>query len=392
VPQGAGAALSWRVVVEGQVNAMPLASYAPPSLTHAHFLQPGVTHADTQGGTVLAMAGRRLWNDVTFVVVSVTTPAGSSVLQDCSFTVLHEALACTLPPGSGSISVVSVTVLGQTSTLAPVGLSYAPPIVNTVLPAAWPTNTNGAALTVTGRGFGPPSQSSLVTVVVWGVLCGSGGPSATEDVTLRVQTITVRSDTELALEVQGTAGHVVSLWFVSISVAGQAVAGGAWSLPTRKPTTPTLSFARGFNGTHYFVLMTGSEYGPVAGTGACTGDINVTIDGSPCDALSMLQVCGALVVVVRGTESQREWAPLLCLSCACFPCCKHLTLRATGCCIEHIALTVPTYLHSLVTSYSHTSSCCASRDWHEAQCGWPLLLVQQHLLSMTASSCCSHPS
>ena len=98
----AGASLSWRVVVEGQANAMPLASCAPPTLARAYFLQPNVTHADTQGGTVLAITGRRLWNDVTFVVVSVTTPAGSSVLQDCNFTVPHEALACTLPPAASA--------------------------------------------------------------------------------------------------------------------------------------------------------------------------------------------------------------------------------------------------------------------------------------------------
>ncbi len=71
-------------------------------------------------------------------------------------------------------------------------------------------------------------------------------------------------------------------------------------MSTRRPTTPALSFARGFNGTHYFVLMTGSEYGPVAGYDACPGDINVTIDGSPCDALSMLQVCVGVLVAVRG--------------------------------------------------------------------------------------------
>ena len=188
---------------------------------------------------------------------------------------------------------MSVMVLGQTSTLAPVGLAYAPPTVSGVLPTAWSTNTNGAALTVIGRGFGPPSQSSLVSVDVWGTICGDGGVRVTENITLRAQTITVRSNTEMAFEVQGTAGHVVSPWFVSISVAGQAAAGGAWSMSTRRPTT---------------------------------------IDGSPCDALTMPQVCvGVLVVVVRGREGVGpQWAPLLCLSCACFPCCKHLTLRATG--------------------------------------------------------------
>jgi hypothetical protein len=247
-----------------------------------------VTHADTQGGTELTMVGQNLWDDVAFVTVSVTTPAGPVVISACAFDVPHERLACTLPPGSGSISLITVAVLAQSATLSPVGLAYAAPMLIAALPSAWPTNVDGATLTITGRGFGHSSQSSLVAVTVRGAACGAA------NTTLRVQTITVRSDTEATFQVQGAPDHLVPQWFVDISVAGQAATTGTWSVPTRPPTVPTLSFARVFNGTHYFVLLTGSEYGPGVGTpgGACVGDVTVTIDFSPCDVLTMPQVRG----------------------------------------------------------------------------------------------------
>ncbi len=286
--RGAGASLAWRVEVEGQANAMPLASYSPPTLHRAFFPGTGVTHADTQGGTVLAIVGQNLWDDPTYISVTITTPAGVTLVSTsqsaCAFDVPHERLACSLPAGSGSISLVSVTVLGQPATLVPPGLAYAAPVVLTALPSTWPANVDGAMLTLTGRGFGLPSQSSLVTVTVRGVACGA------VKVTLNAQSVTVRDDTELAFQVQGALDHVVPHWLVNVSVAGQVATTGEWRVPTRAPSAPALSFARVTNDTHYFVLMTGSDYGPAVGTSTCPGDVSVTIDGSPCDALTMHQV------------------------------------------------------------------------------------------------------
>ena len=51
-----------------------------------------------------------------------------------------------------------------------------------------------------------------------------------------------------------------------------------------------LSLDRSFNGSHYFLLVTGSDFGPVAGPGACPGDVVVTVDDAPCDALTMTRV------------------------------------------------------------------------------------------------------
>jgi hypothetical protein len=295
VTSGRGAALSWRVEVEGQANAMPLASYAPPTLDRAYFAAEGVVRADTQGGTELALEGRNLWDDVRFVSVSITTPAGVSTATGCRFIVPHEKLVCTLPPGVGTISLVTLTELDQGVALGPVGLAYAAPAITSVAPVDWPTNVDGATLTVTGRGFGTPSISSLVAVTVSGVVCNASREGTYTNVSLKAGAITVRNDTQLTFEVRGVVEHVVSPWMVAISVAGRALDGGVWTIPSRPPTSLALSLARLSNGTHNFLRITGLDLGAGVGTGTstCGGrDVTVTIDGVSCSTLVMTQVGG----------------------------------------------------------------------------------------------------
>jgi hypothetical protein len=286
VAAGMGAALSWRMVVEGQANSMPLASYAAPVLLAVEFTEAGVTVADTQGGTFVSIRGRYLGNDVRYVSVSVTTPAGATAVPGCTLVTNHTVLSCPLPPGAGVVSLVTVTVLGQATAFSTVGITYAAPVVNGVAPGAWPTDlAGGAAVVVTGRGFGPPELARLVNVTVTGVACGG-----LQSVTLPVQDVTVRSDTQLSFSFGAGPGHVVASWAVSATVAGQALAAGAWVVPTRAPAVAGLSLDRPFNGTHYFLLVTGSDFGPVGGPGACPGDAALTVDDAPCDALTMIRV------------------------------------------------------------------------------------------------------
>ena len=42
------------------------------------------------------------------------------------------------------------------------------------------------------------------------------------------------------------------------------------------------------NGTHHFLLLTGSDYGPSLST--CAGDVAIRISGAPCAQLTMKQV------------------------------------------------------------------------------------------------------
>jgi hypothetical protein len=285
VTAGIGAAMSWRVVVEGQANSMPMASYAAPVLHTVEFSEADVTVADTQGGTLVFIRGRNFGNDGRYVSVSVTTPAGAVAVPGCTLVTNHTVLSCPLPAGAGVVSMVTVSVLGQATVFAPVGVAYAAPAISAVAPTDWPTDLAGVSVVATGRGFGPPALAHHVNVTVAGVACGG-----LQSVTLAVQDVTVRSDTQVSFTFGAAPGPVVASWAVSVSVAGQALGIGAWVVPTRAPSVAGLSLDRPFNGTHYFLLLTGSDFGPVAGPGACPGDAALTIDGSPCDALTVTRV------------------------------------------------------------------------------------------------------
>jgi hypothetical protein len=297
VSSGIGAALSWRVVVEGQANSMPLASYAAPVLLGVQFVEAGVTVANTQGGTLVSIRGSNFGDDVSYVEVSVTTPAGVTPVPGCALATNHTALVCALPAGVGAISLFAVTVLGQTAVVVPVGLAYAPPVIVAVGPSAWSTDLAGVAVTLTGSGFGPPALSALVNVTVTGVACGGLVPAA-----VSVQDVTVRSDTQVSLTFGEGPGHVVASWAVSVTVAGQTASAGAWNVSTRVPTVASLSLDRPYNGTHYFLVLTGSDFGPVVGLSSCPGDLTLTADGTVapvCDALTMTRVRGAAHALLR---------------------------------------------------------------------------------------------
>jgi hypothetical protein len=290
VAPGIGAALSWRVVVEGQANSMPLASYAAPVLHAVEFAEAGVTVADTQGGTRVLIRGDNFGSDVRYAAVTVTTPAGATPVPGCALTTNHTALTCPLPAGVGVLSLVTVTVLGQAAALAPVGLAYTSPAIAGVVPGAWPTDLAGAVVSLTGSGFGTPALGRLVTVSVTGVACGG-----VLSVSPPVQDVTVRSDTQLSFSFPYGPSHVVATWAVSVSVAGQAVAAGAWNVTTRAPAVSSLTLDRPFNGSHYFLALTGSDFGPGAGQGGCPGDVTVTAsdEPGPCDEVVMTRVRAA---------------------------------------------------------------------------------------------------
>jgi hypothetical protein len=81
-------------------------------------------------------------------------------------------------------------------------------------------------------------------------------------------------------------------------VAGQAVAAGAWNVTTRAPAVSSLALDRPFNGSHYFLVLMGSDFGPRAGLVGCPGEVSVTANDEPgpCDELVMTRVCFAMHV------------------------------------------------------------------------------------------------
>ncbi len=231
VGPGVGAALTWRVVVEGLSNAVPQSLYSPPTLHGARWVGPGITAAATTGGTLLSLVGEDLGPSIGFVAVTVTVPAGDVPVPraSCSMPRPDREVVCALPPGTGAISRVGISVLDQSVWLPVSGLAYAPPVVVTVSPGTWSTDLGSAAVvvTVTGTGFGTPSLSSLVSARAVGVVAQGCGQQDTV-AAITAQNVNVRSDTEVVFEllVLTSVPHMVPAWRLEVTVSGQGSEGG----------------------------------------------------------------------------------------------------------------------------------------------------------------------
>jgi hypothetical protein len=280
VVSSVGPSLTWRVVVEGQSNTLPVSSTAPPRITTAS-LGSGLAWADTLGGSPLHVTGVNFGPLAQLLQVTVTLAQGPVSTTNCTLVVPDREVVCVLPPGTGPLLLVTVSVLTQSATLVPEGLAYAPPVLATVAPAAWGTDLGALSVTVTGSGFGPPSQSAGVRVVLVGY---SGcGPN----ITMAATSVSVRSDNELVFVVQPPAmAHVVPVWRVVVDVSGQATSAVVTTLP---PQGPTFTFDSAANATHYFLTLSGGHYGPAVSP-SCPSDVVVRVDGVPCDQLVMIKV------------------------------------------------------------------------------------------------------
>ncbi len=317
---GQGASLTWRVQVEGLTNTMPQSTLAPPNVTAASFADAGVSVASTQGGTALDVYGVNFGKLVDYTVVTVTVPGRVLVATQCAMVAVDTQLRCVLPAGTGAISRVTVTVLGQSALLEVAGLAYAPPSLRAVSPSTWATDLTTMTIVVRGAGFGSAAQSSLVTVSATGdVACGGG---ASGPVTVVGTAVSVLNDTELSFVLRDATPHVVWQWTLAVTVAGQGLAGDAASraaavLRTRPPGTPTLTFAAPANATHHFLLLTGVNYGPVVS--GCPDDVAVTVEGVPCAALSMTQVHISLTSRAVACRCAQSPFPHVCcvLWCVC---------------------------------------------------------------------------
>jgi hypothetical protein len=256
------------------------------------FALQDVATAATAGGTLVRVTGSNFGARTDRTVVSVTTPAGVLDAPFCTIVVRDTVLECALPRGTGPMSRVSVTVLGQTGHLEVQELAYSGPSVTRVTPSTWPTDVASITVTVQGSGFGSPAQSGRVSVVATGVggACGGGGPS----ITLTATSVTVVSDTELSFVMRTVVPHVVPRWVLSVVVAGQGLdvaSAAAATTTTQGPSAPAFSLARSSNDTHHFLSLTGANYGPLLST--CTDDVVVLANGLPCDALTMPTVRGS---------------------------------------------------------------------------------------------------
>ena len=197
-------------------------------------------------------------------------------------------------------------------------LSYRAPVVTSVFPST--LSTAGMTTTtfrVTGSGFGVsftsvhawvvPSFDSNVTGVstAW---CSSGSASmgvlphgsGAIGAPMSVSTLSVVSDTLLTFSLPNWQANMqnvlASAVYVVVDVMGQA----AGQLPVvvfEPPTIASLSIGPKPNGTHYFIIVQGTNFGagsPVSGDGCAEdGGVVVSIDGVGCSALAVVVVrCG----------------------------------------------------------------------------------------------------
>jgi hypothetical protein len=288
-PAGMGAALSWRVAVEGQANALPLSSYAPPTVSDLTFADPGTLYADTAGGTRVLVTGRNFGPGVTHTRVLVSVPAGDLQAENCSLVEVDTVLQCVLPAGTGTVHRVAVTVMGQSASRAVTRLAFLPPNVTAIAPSVMGTDLSQVSLRVSGSGFGSPATAGFVRAWLVGPTpCPASTSSGAGDGGLRLEgvAVSVLTDGSMTFDVRREMDHVVPWWGLAITVSGQNST--VVTLPTRPPQGVVLTFDTAPNGTHYFLLVTGSNFGP--GVSSCANDVVVTIDGSPCAGLTMLQV------------------------------------------------------------------------------------------------------
>jgi hypothetical protein len=303
--EAVGTGLSWRVVVEGQSNALPLSSIGPPTIQVVRWADPNITVAATTGGTLLEVVGTNFGPSVVLteaawgsnntgsgllVAVELQVLAGSALLsgENCTLPTPHARLVCALPAGTGVITSVVLTVLGQAVQVQVQGLAYAVPAITGMQPPTWGTNLESLTVVLTGSGFGAPTQSSRVQVTLLGATgCGSGTPPGGDVVAVAGQAIVVRSDSELVFEVRTALAHVVPAWSLDVVVSGQSLSAPV-VVRTRAPLVPTLTFDTAPNGTHHFLMMSGGEYGP--GLSTCPGDVVVTVGNKPCITASMEKV------------------------------------------------------------------------------------------------------
>ncbi len=350
-----GASLTWKVTVEGQNNTLPISSVAGPVVTHAAFADRRVQAADTRGGTMLEVTGRNFGVSVDHTVVSITTSGGVYQATSCTMTAADEVLLCELPPGSGTISRVSVSVLGQTGHLDDVdrvaGLAYARPAVTTTSPEKFSTNVASSSVTVTGSGFGSRAQLVTVTAIPMGDACADTPSSP-----LNGTSVSVLSDSELQFALRTPVPHVVAGWSLAVSVAGQGLAVPV-NVPTSSPSIAIVAIAAPANGTHRFLSLQGTNFGPALSS--CSNDVTVTVNGQPCSNLAMTMVRTGGVEL----SPQDCSAPPLHTSYILYPCSY---LRTTS-------FTSPFFSRSFfcacALAATHTANVCAANHPGQWSCG-----------------------
>jgi hypothetical protein len=151
-PPGAGLMQSVIITLAGQSNDPgPTFNYEAPQIIN---ISP--VNGPTTGGNTVVVTGNNFGPPGSSVQVSVDNVPALMVNY-----LSHQSLTFTVPPGSGLMNNVVVTVNGQPSNV--VNYVYDPPTVALLNPNSGP-HSGGTAVTVPGTNFGPPMTPITVTI------------------------------------------------------------------------------------------------------------------------------------------------------------------------------------------------------------------------------------
>ena len=205
-----------------------------------------------------------------------------------------------LPAGTGVLATVQLTVLGQSGAARTQGLAYQRPHISSISPTSWSTDVTGTMFTLSGSGFGSQLFSSKVVLQILGNLshCSqdnpAGAPNNGSVVFISAIDVVVVSDSTVTFRLPTEPPHVIASWIIEMSVSNQSLTSDSvTAVNSLPPSISSLTFSTLPNGTHYFITITGADFGSSVSNpddGNCDGDVLVTIDSKPCQALTIAQV------------------------------------------------------------------------------------------------------
>ena len=169
---GAGASLTWRVVVDAQTSVQETTSYAVPSITNVAAADANVsaTFLSPDGGERILITGLNFAVAQYLGIVTYGQTGYEYRASSCVVTVAHRSIVCSTVAGSGVGHMWVVTVRDQTSSPSAVRTSYAAPIIVSVSPKNINTRYDPASpiiLTLATR-FLPVKSFSFAIFVQFG--------------------------------------------------------------------------------------------------------------------------------------------------------------------------------------------------------------------------------
>ena len=173
--EGAGYAMSWRVVVDGQASAYPTSAYGPPvidyfTLHNSSFLpDTTVDSLNSHGGQTIIIHGHNFGPRTEFITKITYGPLGQIyTARNCTILVKSTQIMCLTAPGVGLDHKWIVSVRGQVNEfrLNEPTTSYARPRIISISPGDGPTN-GGIEIELKGYHFGAVDKENLPGVSVF---------------------------------------------------------------------------------------------------------------------------------------------------------------------------------------------------------------------------------